>query len=375
VLLLRTLRVKRIGWTSAPAALCFACLLAFMLYMLVQALLHAASLNEVLYATTTVFLVFALALLAVGSHGWRPAVLDILKALIALSILNVVLAVISLLAPEPLEFLLVSPLHSGFGTRIAGLAGDPAQLGALLSITVLLLFVLRNNFGKRWSILLVLLLTGATIATGTRNALLSLALGCAAAMLCERRATIMLLNACAVVVLVLVPTTLAVLASPEAQDYLASQFRVDDPNAYSRLAVWHDMYQIFRRSSALDLILGGGYLYIQDIYGSPYNSFLRLFFNHGLVLVVPFLLVVATLAILAVLDRNIQRRQIVLGLLVYWFSFSMFLDTAFSEFFHFAELCFWLAAAITIASFLTVRAPRWTACLSGITTTQRQVTG
>jgi hypothetical protein len=135
---------------------------------------------------------------------------------------------------------------------------------------------------------------------------------------------------------------------PYGLEFLADVYRVGDENAYSRLKIWQDVLSLGARLPPISLLFGSGYLFIQDNYGSPYNALIRICLNHGVFFAAFFMLIVAELFFLGLKDREALRRQTVLALLAYWFSFSMFLDTAFAEFFHITELCFWLASALVV---------------------------
>lgn len=340
------IRLQRIRWRSAVEALMAVTLVLMLGYVFVQSLAYPSSFNDVVYAVSTVFLVYAISLMAAAVRGWHATLRDVYAALLLFSVANVVLVALSIVAPESVEGILVHPLLSGFGVRVSGMPGDPTHLGSLLSVTLLLMFVLRQETRSAWRPVWVVLLFAGTLATGSRNALLSLLAGCAVTTLAHRRGAIAMVwfgvasAALAGLAAVVIATT------PAASNYVSEVFRVDDPNAYSRFQIWSDMAELASRLGPHEWLVGGGFLFIQDIYGSPYNAFLRVFFNHGLLIALVFVAVVLLLAASAAVDGAVLRRQAVLGLLAYWLTFSMFLDTFLAEFFHFAEFSFWLAAAL-----------------------------
>lgn len=348
---------QRLQWTSIPEVLIVGLLLGCIGYLTLQPMALPGTLRPVLYATATVFLCYALTFLSVATVGWLSAVLGIYRALLVYSVLNVAIVAGGLIYPPLIDVLPVPPLESGFGLRISGLPGDPTHFGALVSVTLMLLFVLRQQVLRWWSWPLTMVLLVALAATGSRNAILSMLLGMAAAAFCDSRLLRGMLRLLLIGLAVGLLALAVILTVPDAGALALDLFRVDDPNAYSRFAIWSDMLDIAGRLSVLEWIFGGGFLFIQDIYGSPYNAFLRLFFNHGLTFLAPLLVLVSMLFAWAIIDRDPLRRQIELALLTYWLSFSMFLDTSFAEFFHVAEFVFWVAAALLTTRSLQRRRP------------------
>ena len=323
-------------------------LYGFIGYIAVQSTFYPDSVRPVLYSTATVFLIFTLAILSICLIGWHDFILAITRLLLCYGLINVTLVLAQCAWPGRLSFLLVPFNESGFGMRISGLPGDPTHLGSFLAIAILLWFVQRRSLSIWW-LPVVAVLLATMIATGTRNAILSLAASATASILAGPRGRF------ARWIKLYIFLSVAGLLSfwafsyrPYGLEFLADVYRVGDENAYSRLKIWQDVLSLGASLPPISLLFGSGYLFIQDNYGSPYNAFIRIFFNHGVLFAAGFMLVVAELFFLGLKDREVLWRQTVLGLLVYWFSFSMFLDTAFAEFFHITELCFWLASALVV---------------------------
>ena len=157
--------------------------------------------------------------------------------------------------------------------------------------------------------------------------------------------------------LILLAVVLVLVLLPELRGLLTIAFRTDDPNSYSRFSIWYDMSEIAMKSEQ-QIIFGGGFLFIQDIYGSPYNAFLRILFNQGLLFLGISTVTLVILAILAFSDPVPLRRRLCLALFAYWMLFSMFLDTWFAEFFHFTEFCFWFACALATTRSFPSRIPQ-----------------
>jgi O-antigen ligase len=337
-------------WRNPTEVLLIGVLLLFGGYVLMQSLAHPAAFNDTVYAVVTAYLVFGVSVLSLLTWGWEHTAQAVYKAMLHYCLINIVLLALSVASPTATQGILVSPLESGFGTRLSGLPGDPTHLGAALALTLLLMLVLRRAAPIR-----ALLIVALLIITGSRNAILSLLVGCLAALLTEPRIVIHLARAFAgLLVLVAIGVVVALLQADVA-DFVSAVFRIDDDNAYSRVDIWLDMLGLIGRMPLLELLGGGGYLYIQETYGSPYNAFLRILFGQGLIGLLVFVSVTVVLFLRAALDPVQPRRRLTIGLLAFWLVFSMFLDTAFAEFFHFAEFCFWFAAALVTTQSMALR--------------------
>lgn len=343
-------------WRSIGEATTFGLITAVCGYIFIQSLLYPASFNDVTYTVATTVLVLGVSAFSMLAHGWEATAIAVFRALLNYSLLNIALLVLSFAHPPAVSGILVPPLESGYGARISGLPGDPTHLGSLFAVTLLLMFLLRERLRGRmiWPALLIL---GFLIVTGSRNAVLSLLIGCTVASLAEARFAPMILRTMLVLALLLAAAAAVIAVDSDALAYVGTLFRVDDPNAYSRFDIWRDMADIVGQMSWFERLFGGGYLYIQAVYGSPYNAFLRIFFGHGLFVCLCFIAITITLFLYAGSERTLLRRQLALGLLTYWFTFSMFLDTAFAEFFHFTEFCLWLGAALVLTRSLRLRDP------------------
>jgi len=341
-------RLRRLRFRAGVELPLIGLLYGFIGYIAVQSTFYPDSVRPVLYSTATVFLIFTLAILSICLIGWHDFILAITRLLLWCGLINVTLVLAQCAWPGRLSFLLVPSNESGFGMRISGLPGDPTHLGSFLAIAILLWFVQRRSLSIWW-LPVVAVLLATMIATGTRNAILSLAVSATASILAGPRGRFA--RWIKLYIFLSVAGLLSFWAfsyTPYGLEFLADVYRVGDENAYSRLKIWQDVLSLGASLPPISLLFGSGYLFIQDNYGSPYNAFIRIFFNHGVLFAAGFMLVVAEFFFLGLKDREVLWRQTVLGLLVYWFSFSMFLDTAFAEFFHITELCFWLASALVV---------------------------
>ena len=340
------------GWLE----LCLMSILYGLLgYLVVQSAFYPESFRPMLYTTGTAFLIYTLSILSILFIGWHNFILIITKILLCFGIMNIMLVLGQYVWPDELNLLLVPFNESGFGVRISGLPGDPTHLGSFLAVAILLWFVQKKNLSTLW-LPVVAFLFAAMIATGSRNATLSLLLGGTVSILAGGRRKWARFIKVYIFILVLGLLTFWALSNTQSGlKSLEDVYRIGDQNAYSRLSIWQEVYGLAGKLTFKSLLFGNGYLFIQDNYGSPYNAFIRIFLNQGFLFVSVFMLVVAGLFVVGLKNCHVFRRQTIFALLAYWLFFSMFLDTAFAEFFHSAELCFWLAAALAVTNRIYAR--------------------
>jgi hypothetical protein len=340
--------LRRLRFRSSGGFCVISQLYGLIAYIAIQSTCYPESVRPMLYTTATVFLVFTLAVLSIYLIGWHGFILAFTRLLLWYGLLNVMLVLAQCVWPERLGFMLVPFNESGYGVRICGLPGDPTHLGSFLAIAILLWFVQRRNLSVWWRLAVPVLLA-TMIATGSRNAILSLLVGGTVSTLVGSRGReVRFIKLCIFMFVIGLLTLWALISTEYGLKFLADSYRFDDENAYSRLNIWQDVFCLAGSLPLMSLLFGSGYLFIQDNYGSPYNALIRICLNHGVFFAAFFMLIVAELFFLGLKDREALRRQTVLALLAYWFSFSMFLDTAFAEFFHITELCFWLASALVV---------------------------
>ena len=356
-LLARILSTRPVLLTSI--LLCF-------LFLAFQALLYPATISASLYSIVPIFLLSCISVSSIGLYGLERTVSNVSVALITYSLINIALAAGVLIAPSLYQYLPVLPSESGYGLRIAGLAGDPTHLGGFFSITLLLMFVLRRKFHHWWFFLAFLLIFLGLLSTGSRNSVLSLFVGACLAVFASgdlKRNSKKLVYLCIGLGLLL---RVLYLTIPDSEMLLDALFRISDTNSFSRLNIWQDMFGAANGLNVHEILFGGGFLFVQDFYGSPYNAFVRILFNQGMLFSILFVSVLVQVVVLASRDKCRLRRGLVFALLGYWITFSMFLDTLFAEFFHVSEFPFWLAVSIVATSGLGDAYPKDLSSMRGV---------
>jgi hypothetical protein len=330
-------------------------LLAIVAYVTLQAGVHPHTFRPMIYATVTVALVFYMSLLTTVEFGAREFLRFMTDLLMAYSLVNFAFLGLGVVRPDLVTIVAVATDESGFGARLSGLPGDPTHLGALLSITLLMMIVMREHYSRTLLIAFAVPLLGCIVVAGSRNSILCLVLGCIVSIVLEYRLSIGLLRFAAGLMALFIGAIVTVVSNAQLTEFAISVFRIDDPNAYSRLSIWRDMFEILASLPLLELVLGNGFLFIQDLYGSPYNAFLRVLFNHGLLILLLVVVCVYMLLVLTLTEEDSLVRKSAGALLVYWIAFSISLDTFIAEFFHLAEFCFWLAAALLLRGAFVAR--------------------
>jgi hypothetical protein len=322
-------------------------------YLIAQGFVYAESRNATIYCVFTVVVVYLASWLAAVRHGATRFLHVFTYALVAYSAVNFVYLGLGKLIPEIFGILQLAEDENSFGTRLSGFPGDPTHLGALMALALMMLWVVRPPF-PRWLMYSFVGLALAAIGmSGSRNAVLSLGLGWLASLFINGGASKSVWKALAAATTMAILIAAVLIFSEEAMEYVVGTFRLDDPNRYGRTEVWRDMAEIYSGLTGFEVLFGGGYQFIQGLYGSPYNAFLRILFDHGVIGLLATLGAVLLVFSLILLHTDALVRRAAISLLVFWGVFSMFLDTFFAEFFHLAELGFWVPAALVTAGVWT----------------------
>lgn len=320
------------------------------LYLIAQGFVYAETRNATMYCVVTVALVYFASWLAIVRAGAESFLASLNYAMVIFCVFNFVYLGLGMLIPEVFGIIQLAEDGNAFGRRLSGFPGDPTHLGALLALSLLLLWIAKPPM-PRWVLYpYVALAIGAIGLTGSRNAVLSLGLGWLASLFVGGVASKSVWKALAGAATLLMLVSAVLIFSNDAVEYLVVTFRLDDPNRYGRTEVWRDMADIFSGLNTFEILFGGGYQFIQGIYGSPYNAFLRILFDHGVIGLLATLVSSLMVFALILLNENSLVRRTAIGLLVFWAVFSLFLDTFFAEFFHLAELGFWVPAALVTAA-------------------------
>lgn len=318
-------------------------------YLTLQGAIYSSMIRPLLYSVTTVFVVYQLGLLTAARYGTQEMARIFLLALMTYCVANFALLLVGVLSPDLYNLVQVSPLKSGYGVRPGGFLGDPTHFGALLSVTALLVFVLRDRYSRATLLVFSCFIVVGLALAGSRNAIVSFASGAIAAVVLEKKLTKAVVRVTFIAICVLLAVVAMLMLNQDLVEVLRIAFKFDSPQAYSRLDSWRMALEFFERLPLMEQLLGGGFGYIQGYIGSPYNAFLRFFFDHGLAGMVAMMLSVLMVFVLIVTEEDAMTRKVAGALFFYWLSFSMFLDTFYAEFFHLAEGCFWLAAALVTA--------------------------
>lgn len=339
-----------VSWILSTRPVLLTSILLCFLLLAFQSLLYPATISSSLYSVVPILLLSCISVASIGVYGLERTVSNVSLGLITYSLINIVLAAGVLIAPSLYQNLPVLPSESGYGLRNTGLVGDPTHLGGFFSITLLLMFVLRRKFHSLWFFIACLFIFVGLLSTGSRNSILSLFVGACLAVFASgdlKKNSKKLVYLCIGLGLLL---RVLYLTIPDSEILLDSLYRISDENSFIRFNIWQSIYFVANGLNAREILFGGGFLFVQDLYGSPYNAFLRIFINQGTLFLILFISVLVQVVVLASRDKCRLRRGLVFALLGYWITFSMFLDTLFAEFFHVSEFPFWLAVSIVATS-------------------------
>jgi hypothetical protein len=280
--------------------------------------------------------------------GCERLLQSVSSSVVYFAFLNLAFTIVSIYVPEVTQYIGITSIDAGYGIRPVGIVGDPTFFGALFSFS-LLLYLLTNH--KRNYLIIFVLVVGA-IFSGSRNAILSFLASFLVGMLVNGGNILKIIREIIIFSLSIVVIGLNVLYffvdfNFDFYYVVNELFRSDDEGAYIRIEYWTELLRLALSSNFFEILLGGegGVSYISNSFGSPYNGFLRIYFNHGFIVLITYMVAIIVLLLQIINDKNLNARKINISLFTYWFVFSQFYDSAFGEFFHVAEFAMYLALA------------------------------
>ena len=227
--------------------------------------------------------------------------------------------------------------------RVHGFMGDPTSLGGFLGMTLILTTLHYEGGFKR---ALIFLMIFALLATGSRNAVLSLALSFGVVKLYRVRVSgkNVLYGFFSVVLALLIFVVLPMIF-PDLLTFFDRG--IDQNNANSRPLIWSET---IRRISEFDLpevFFGSGFGSLKVEFRSAFNIFLELFHDVGAMGVLTYLIIMLCLFWVCVQSRQ----EFALVLFFYLLFFNQFIFWIVRDTFNFVTvgycLLFTLGARIT----------------------------
>ena len=269
-----------------------------------------------------------------------------------------------------------------WGTRLHGWLGEPTQLGAAMTLGAIAgLYLLGSRVGSyaRAAIcILVLPLFGATLyGAGTRNGLVSTAVGLGVMILLWRERRLILLAGGVAVFLCGLLQMIAMIEVADidylreaqksesfvghsaAELQLFAAFRLDDQaGLLARLQKFAIVFDIYRNNGFFEQVVGSGYGFTRTMYGSAFNDYLESIVDFGALFVALLLGYFAYLQLLLLKmirrgdERSFSGAMLGTALLMYSMIFAMNSSSLFPDLFHFSNFAHIVAASVALAWYL-----------------------
>lgn len=233
--------------------------------------------------------------------------------------------------------------------RIHGYLGDPTALGGLIGLSLICLSFLKKRTIPYFYWIISGFLIISLILTGSRNTLVALMFTYSFnVLLGVKKKTIL---KCVNLALLSIPflIVLFIIFSPRLDIDYASLFSSLDrkditfSNKMSRLFIWYQVLTYYLHGSLREIIFGFGVVSNGREFGSTFNVILSILCNYGIIGLVLYLFSIISSLYVGVKRYYHSKRDIYkLGvmLIIFGFSFSLFMSNFQLEYFNFPGLAF-----------------------------------
>ena len=209
--------------------------------------------------------------------------------------------------------------------------GESTSLAALLGVAFLSLRYLSTVSGKPHKVIATFLII-SIIATGSRNALVSLGVIFCVHMFHGKIRVNRLLNFFAVAVVLFAAFTAIVFSLDLFQLIYVLLFdrpTFDTDHEQSRIFIWVSIIDMLSRSSFLEFLFGHGSFELRRELRAGFNTPLEIFYDYGLIMCAVFLLLIFVtvhIAFKKYKSSNIYLYRYAADLMIFGFTFSLFMS-------------------------------------------------
>ena len=231
-------------------------------------------------------------------------------------------------------------------TRIHGYMGEPTALGGLLGFSVISFFYISKINDIKYKLIILFILIIAIIASGSRNTVVSLLLVGLFASLIDIKKSFFTISFI-VLSLFLISTISLQLLGIEVN--FLDQFDRGETNYFNqerrRLSIWANVLDIFKDGSIMNILFGHGSNYLNQFTGgvSAFNASLEILIAHGIFGFIFYQMLFISSVYLGVKRYKLTKSFVYkygLMLLIYGYSFSLFMSFFPSTDFHFSAFAF-----------------------------------
>lgn len=302
-------------------------LMAYISYLIVSSV-EAREIIDVIYFTLHFIGLLALLFLLQAWMGrWFDSWKIVFDAMLLLIVVGGLVAIYCLVFPLDTIWIFGLPIQQNLWTfpRVHGFFGEPTSMGALLGLFVILLFGQRNLMRKSSWLATFLLCVALLVLTGSRNAIASLSITFLAYCFIHqklRKADIRMVFVALGFLLTF--SILIAVYFPEIVDtaWFLLDRGITTENKNSRVLIWGNVVAMISDFDIRTLLFGMGHGALRAEYRAGFNQILENIYNVGLLGVVLYIWVFASLFLKALKRAD----RICLFILVYLFAFNLFIS-------------------------------------------------
>ena len=235
--------------------------------------------------------------------------------------------------------------------RLHGAMGESTALAALLGVAFLSLRYVTRMTGKSMKIIASFLLF-SIIATGSRNAIISLAVIFFVHMLDGKiRVNKLLYFVFGFFGLIAILVAIVFMLDLFQLIYVLLFDRPTFDHQQSRMFIWNSTIEMLSRSSPFEFLFGHGAYELRRDYRAGFNTPLEILYDYGLIMCLTFLSMIFSSGYIAFKKykkTNVYIYRYAVDLLIFGFTFSMFMSYFPTLMFNFAVFGFMLGIWISL---------------------------
>lgn len=235
-------------------------------------------------------------------------------------------------------------------TRMHGYMGEPTALGGLIGFAIISLSYMRNYKVSSYDWIIYIFLIVSLLWSGSRNAIVSISLTYLIIFIINNKINsykvikkvIILIN------ILMIGTIIAVfLFNIDFDSINRSNFRSQED---SRLFIWSSILEIYSNGSVFKLIFGAGAGMIRSEYSAAFNASLEILHDYGIIGFISYQLLFLSsiyIGIKRYKKTNCEYYKFGIMLLIFGFSFSLFMSFFPSSVFNFPAFAFVFGIVLT----------------------------
>jgi O-antigen ligase len=240
-------------------------------------------------------------------------------------------------------------------TRMHGYMGEPTALGGLIGFAIISLSYMRSHKRSSYDWIIYTFLIISLLWSGSRNAIVSLISVYMIIFIMNNKINIFrIIKAFSTILMVLIILILFVIYYLDINiDLLllaVNRNDIDASQESSRLYTWFTAFEMYSNGNILEQIFGAGAGMLRNEYRAAFNASLEILYDYGIVgfILYQFLFISALyMGVKRYKTTNYEYYKYGVMLLVYGFSFSLFMSFFPSSVFNFPSFAFTFGIVLT----------------------------